>query len=307
VVCNSPPEKSVRTGGGKWLGGASESIVRILDKISLRSFVHMLVHVCVAVVLAVVFYFGQFVTETIVDNNLVTILAAIAAASGVFLAVSLAFGTFKSQYYTDWLYRSHERLISQREKLADRMEKSAKKYPDISRSLVGRYLSMAFYWPGQPVNTDEVFESNKVFINWVREQQKKGGKKVDFGNIDDYETFAKHAIDAMLVENESSHILIELSLVERYGRTLGAVPPLITTWTLILVYSLIFAVLGSLNIMCDYMNLSILIVPIYLCFIAGSTIVIDFWAWIQYMRMREKGWEMGVSDLMQQYGSEKHE
>jgi len=61
-----------------------------------------------------------------------------------------------------------------------------------------------------------------------------------------------------------------------------------------------------LNIIYDGMNLSILIIPIYLCFFAGSAIVIDFRGLIKQMRIREKGWEMGVSAFMQQHGSEKY-
>jgi len=44
-----------------------------------------------------------------------------------------------------------------------------------------------------------------------------------------------------------------------------------------------------------------------LCFFAGSALVIDFWALMEHMRIREKGWEIAMSDFVQQYGSERHE
>jgi len=292
---------------GEWLARAFRFLFRILDKVSLRSFAQVLVHVCLAVALAALFYFGQFVAETISANILVTILAAVAAASGALLAVSLAFGTFRSQYYTDWTYRSRERLRNQLEKLEGRMRKSAEKYPDISRHLVDQYMFMASYIPGQPVDVDEVFKLYGMFHEWLKEKLEKSVKKVDFGNIDDYETFEKHAIDAHLITNESKDVLIELSVAEIHGRALKTLPPLITTWALILVFSLVLAVIGSLNIICDGMNLSILIIPIYLCFFAGSALVIDFWALIHHMRIRERGWEIAMSDFMQQRGLEKHE
>jgi hypothetical protein len=288
------------------LARAFRFLFRILDKVSLRSFASVLVHVCVAVALAALFYFGQFVAETVSDNILVTIMAAVAAASGALLAVSLAFGTFRSQYYTDWTDRNCERLRNHIEKLEDRMRKSAEQYPDISRRLVGQYMFMTSYIRGQPVKIDEVTELYRVFHEWLNEQLVNSVKKVDFGNIDDYETFEKHAIDAHLITNESRDILTELSVAEMHGRALKTLPPLITTWALILVFSLVLAVIGSLNIISDGMNLSILIIPIYLCFFAGSGLVIDFWALMKHMRIREEGWEIAMSDFMQQRGLDKY-
>ena len=304
---NSSPEKPVQKSKRRRLAEVFRFLFLVLDKSSLRSFVHIPVHVCVAVALAALFYFGQFVTETINDNSLVIILSAIAAASGALLAVSLAFGIFRSQYYTDWTYRSRERLRNQRGKLEEMMKKSARKYPDISRRLVEQYLLMALYIPGQPISIDEITDSDKEFHNWVNAQLLKSGKKIDFGDINDYETFEKHAVDASLIANESRDVLTEVSLAEIHGRSLATLPPLITTWALILVFSVVLALIGGFNIISDRMNLSILIIPIYLCFFAGSAIVIDFWGLIHHMRARERGWELGVSAFIKQHGLGKKE
>lgn len=289
---SNSPEKPTRTKKGAWLAGGFQFLFRIIDRVSLRSFVSLLVHVCVTIALAALFYFGQFVAETISDNNLVTILAAVAAASGAFLALSLAFGTFQSQYHTDWTYRNHERLRNQREKIGDMMRKSAGKYPAISRYLSDRYIYVSSYIPGKPVSLHEIFEADVKFRDWATGQVEKSGKKIDFGDIDDYETFAKYAMDAIFIAGDSREILVEISMAELQSRSLGTLPPLITTWALILVFSLVFAVTGSLNIISDCMNLSILMIPIYLCFFALMAIVIDFGALIKGMRIREIGWEM---------------
>jgi hypothetical protein len=300
-------EKPVKKSKRKRLAEVLRFLFHVLDKISLRSFVHIPIHVCVAVALAALFYFGQFVTEAINDASLVSILSAVAAASGALLAISLAFGIFRSQYYTDWTYRSRERLRNQRERLEEMMKKSARKYPDISRRLVGQYLLMALYIPGQPISIDEITESDKEFHDWVNARLVKSGKKIDFGDINDYESFEKHVVDAGLIANESRDVLTEVSLAEIHGRSLATLPPLITTWALILVFSLVFALAGGFNVISDRINLSILIVPIYLCFFAGSAIVVDFWGMIHHMRARERGWKLGVSAFIEQYGSGKKE
>jgi hypothetical protein len=289
------------------LAGALKSLYGIIDQICIRSFASLLVHVCVAAALGAVFYFGQFVAETISDNNLVTVLAAIAAASGAFLALSLALGTFTSQYHTDWTYRNYERLRNQREKIENVMRKSAGKYPKISHYLSDRYMYMYSYIPGKPVELDEIFKADVEFRDWVTKCVDKSGKKIDFGNINDYETFAKHAMDAIFVAGEAREIIVEISMAELHGRGLGSFPPLITTWALIMVFSLVFAITGSLNITSDSINLSVLIMPVYLCFFAVSAIVIDFRALIKRMRIREIGWEMSEKGLTKQNGVGKNE
>jgi hypothetical protein len=303
---SNSPQKDSRTQEGKWLGGVFRFLFRILDRVSLRSFRQVVVHVCIAVALAAVLYFGRFVGGAISDNDLVIILAAIAAGAGALLAVSLALGIFSSQYYTDWTYRSRERLRNQLEGLEDRMQKSARKYPGISSHLVELFMLMAMYIPGQPVEFDKVREADKVFHDWVSQELIKSGKKINFGSIDDYETFEKYAFDAHLVASESRDALTEVGLAEVYGRTLNTLPPVIATWALVLVFSLVFAIIGSSDIICGNMNLSILIVPIYLCLFAVSAVVIDCWGLMEHMRAREKGYGMGVSAFVQQHGLEKY-
>lgn len=304
--CSNSSEKGNRKEVGKWLTRTFRFLFKKLDQISVRSFTQLLVHVLIAVALAVVLYFSRFGGEAINDSSTVIILAAMAAAAGALLAVSVALGIFCSQYYTDWSCRSREVRRYQLEKLGDGMQKWARKYPGISGRLGGLFELMAMYIPGQPVDFDKVFESDKVFNLWVKEELEKSGKKIDFGNIDAYESFEKCAYDASLVAGESKEVLMELGLAEMYGRSLSTSPPLIGTWALILVFSLVFAIIGSLDIIGDKMNLSILILPLYLCFFAGSALVIDYRGLMEIMRAREKGYEMGKRAFIEQHGLKKN-
>ena len=155
--------------------------------------------------------------ETISNNSLVAILAGFAAISGGFLALTLAFGTFKSQFHTDWQHRNYERLRNQGEKIGDMMRKSAGKYPDISRYLKDKYFFMASYLPGQRINLNEVAKSDIEFRSWVNEKVEKSGKKMDWGNIDDYESLVKHAVDAMFIADQSREIFAEIEMAELHG------------------------------------------------------------------------------------------
>ena len=127
-------------------------VIRCLDQCALRSYQQLLVHCFIAIALAVLLYFLIGNKVNISSSDFVTIMPSIAAASGVLLAISLAFATFVSRYVSDWRERSIDRLQRQREKLAAQMELSAQHHPDISRKLVNLYLLSAFYIPGQPLS-----------------------------------------------------------------------------------------------------------------------------------------------------------
>lgn len=293
-------EKGTRTKVRKQLGRAFGFLFRKLDQISVRSYTQVVVHVLIGLALAVVLYYCRFVGPAISDSSLVIILAAVAAASGALLAVSVALGIFSSQHYTDWSYRSHERLANVLEKLKDGMEKWAWRYPGISGRLGKVFKAVAEYRRGEPVDIDKVIELDVVFYSWVNEELAKSGKKIDFGNVRDYESFERYAYDAALVAKESIEALMEVGIAERYGRSLTTHASVLGTWAMVVVFSLVFAIIGSLNIIPDKMNLSILIVPIYLCFFAGSAVVIDYRGLLRIMRVWERGYEMSKSAGMGQ-------
>lgn len=276
----------------KKLGG---SVISLLDQIALRSFRQVLIHVCVAVGLAILFYFWVGGTITISGNNFVTIMSSIAAASGALLAVSLAFATFMSRFMTDSRERLIERLQRQQEKLALQMKKSAQSYPEISRRLTNLYLMAAFYIPGQPIDTNEVRKASKIFHDWANKQIQKSSKKIDFANPNQYDSFEKHLFNASLCSNEIGYTLTELGLAELSSRTLATHPPLITAWAMILIYALVFAIVGGTGFFIDNLNVSILIIPTYLALLAILALILDFKASIIHIRAREIGYEMAMS------------
>ena len=294
---------------GEYSSGRFEFLVNIIDHAGLRSLIGLLVHVCVGVALATLFYFGRFVSVNISDNNLVTVLAGITAVSGVFLALTAAFGTFKSQFQTDWAYRNNKRLRNQRERIGNMMRKSAGKYPEIASYLKDKYLFLSSYLPGQGVSfneMNEMVESDTKFRSWVSGRVKKSGQKIDWGNIEDYDSFVKHGIDAMFAADESREVIAEIKLAELHARNIGTLQPLIMTWAIILVYSLVFAVTGSLDVMRDSVNLSILIIPIYLSFLAVIAVVLDFWNLIRMTRIREIGWAESTRGERRPHWSEQY-
>jgi len=273
-------------------------IIRYIDKFALRSFIQVIVHICIAVILAKMFYYIPLFRIYLSDNSFVTIISSIATASCVFLAVTLAFATFRSQYYTEWTHRNLDRLRCQQEKLESHMKESAKSYPDISHSLVDMYMLFASYIPGQPIDMGVVEKADKDFHEWAAEHIKKDGKKFDFGNINDYESFEKHLWNAHLLSTESRDILTELHVAEVSGRSLNTLIPLATTWAVVLIYALVFAIIVSTGIIFVNANFSILIVPLYLLLFAISALLLDFRGLILSMRMREVGYEMAMASFI---------
>ena len=270
-------------------------VIRCLDQYALRSYKQLLVHCFIAIALAVLLYFLVGNKVNISSSDFVTIMSSIAAASGALLAISLAFATFMSRFVTDWRERSIDRLQRQREKLAAQMELSAQKYPDISRRLVNLYMLSVFYIPGQPIEYDVIEKADHEFHDWANKQIEKSDKKIDFGNVTHYDSFEKHLFDAHVISNDMSFSLTELSLYERYSRTLGTHPPLITGWAIILVYALVFAFIGSIGFLCNNLNFSLLALPLYLSIFSITALVLDTRASIISMRGREVGYEKAMS------------
>ncbi|MFC1977387.1 hypothetical protein ACFLWS_03870 [Chloroflexota bacterium] len=270
-------------------------IIKLLDHYALRSFLQLLVHIIIG--LAAILYFLIDSRVIIQSGDFVTIMSSSAAASGALLAVSLAFATFMSRFATDWNERSVDRLQKQREKLAFQMKLSAQYYPDISRALVNLYRLASFYIPGQPIEQEIIDDARNTFHEWASPQaleSQKDGKSIDFGNITHYDSFENHIFDANILCNETAFSLSELSRAERFGRSLFTYPPLITGWALILVFSLVFAFIGSMEVLRAAFHLPLLLFPIYLSLFSIIALIVDFWASIGHFRARETGYEQAV-------------
>ena len=273
-------------------------ILKYLDKYEIRSFLQLLIHIVIAIGLATILYFLIDSRISIQSNNFVTVMSSIAAASGALLAVSLAFATFMSRFASDWRERIIDRLQKQRVKLASQMRLSAWYYPDISRALVDLYELCAFYIPGQPIEQETIDKASYTFHDWANPQMiesSKSGRTIDFGNPTHYDTYEKHMWDAHILCSDLTFSLTELSLAEKFGRSLFTHPPLITGWALILLYSLVFAFIGSMEVLCPTSHFPLLFNPIYLSLFAIIALTLDFKASIGNIRLRETGYEQAMT------------
>lgn len=273
-------------------------IIKYLDKYAIRSFLQLLVHIVIALGLAILLYLLIDGRVIIQSSNFVTIMSSIAAASGALLAVSLAFATFMSRFMIDWRDRSFDKLQIQREKFELQMKLSAQYHPDIPRALTGLYQLATFYIPGQSVEQEIIDEASDTFHKWAYPQMiqcQKEGKTIDFGDASRYDSFEKHLFDAFFLCKDMAYCLSELRRSELFGRSLFNHPPLITGWALVLVYSIIFAFIGGMGVICTIFQLPILVIPIYLSIIAIIALILDFRGIIGVIRERETAYETAMS------------
>ena len=272
-------------------------LIKYLDKYAIRSFLQLLVHIVIALGLAALLYFLIGSKVIIQSNSFVTIMSSIAAASGALLAVSLAFATFMSRFMIDWRDRSIDKLQIQCEIFASQMKLSAQYFPDIPRVLAELYKLAIFYIPGQPIEQEIIDKAGDTFRNWANPQMiqsQKEGKTIDFGDANRYDSFEKHLFDAHMLCKDMTFCLSELRLSEKFGRSLFNHPPLLTGWAMVLVYSIIFAFIGGMGVLCTIFQLPILVIPIYLAIFAIIALVLDFRGIIGVIRQRETAYEMAM-------------
>jgi len=274
-----------------------------ISKYLIRSFKHALVYTIIAIGLALLFFFLASNNTRISSNNFVTIMSSIAAATGALLAVSIAFYTFVSRYMTDWRDRILERFRQEREELKLQIENSAKYHPEISRRLVNLYILATQYIPGQAINKDEVYEADQIFSLWAMEKAKRSKNKIDLGDLSKYDSFEKHLFDAHYYSTAVRHSMIDLHVAEVSGRSIPTFPPLVTTLAGIIIFSLIFAIIGGTSIINANYYISILIIPSFLLVFSIIALILDFKAIMSTMRIYEIGYEKGVLELVKKTDS----
>jgi len=275
--------------------------LNIIDKVqryAIRTFRQLLVHSLVAVVLSILlgFVLGNYIAISV--NNFVVIISSASAASGVLLAVSLALATFFARHVTDWRDRLIHKLREDQERLAMQMERSAKFHPEISRRLTELYLQSAFYIPGQTVDIEKMRSADKIFHGWAKEQAQKSANKFDFGNLNTYESFEKHIFDAHLRSTELTQTLSQLHVVEVAGRSITTFSPLIIAWVILVIFTLVFAIVGSMSVIPLSLNFPILLIPFYLFLVAIFALTKDITAILSHMRILETGYEKAMVELV---------
>lgn len=269
-----------------------------LDKYAVRTYRQVLIHSIVTLVLFVLLYFTLGERISIATISFVAIMSSMAAACGALLAVSLALAMFFSRHIIDWRDRLIEALRESLTLLGAQMGKSAQRYPEISRRLVELYLKAAFYIPGQPIDRDDVFKASGVFDDWARKEALKSKRKFDFGNLKTYDSFEKHLFDASLCSTNVRENLLLLSVTETAGRSIPSFAPLIMVWAIIMVFSLVFSIIGGMGLLSENDNLAFLIIPFYLFIVAIFALIKDITAIIPSMRMLETGYEQAMLDLV---------
>lgn len=274
--------------------------LNIIDKLqmyAIRTNKQLVVHILVIVILAIIVsvFLGNFYVISV--NNFVVIISSMSAVAAVLLAVSLALVTFFGRHIMDWGDRLTYKLKEDQRRIERQMEKSAKLHPEISNRLVELYLKSAYYIPGQPIDTSEIYAADRVFSDWAKEQAKKSTKKFNFGDLSTYDSFEKHLFDAQLNNTELRLTLIELSLVEVAGRSITIFSPLIITWVIITIFTLVFAIIGATSLIPLFLNIPILLIPFYLLLVAIFALTKDITAILRHMRIRETGYELAIAEL----------
>lgn len=274
------------------------NIIDKLQRYAIRTFRQLLVHSLVAVLLSILlgFVLGNYIAVSV--NNFVAIISSASAASGVLLAVSLALATFFARHVTDWRDRLVHKLREDQERLAMQMERSAKFHPEISRRLTELYLQSAFYIPGQTVDIEKMRSADKIFHGWAKEQAQKSANKFDFGNLNTYESFEKHIFDAHLRSTELTQTLSQLHVVEVAGRSITTFSPLIIAWVILVIFTLVFAIVGSMSVIPLSLNFPILLIPFYLFLVAIFALTKDITAILRHMRILETGYEKAIVELV---------
>jgi len=274
------------------------NIIDKLQRYAIRTFRQLLVHSLIAVLLSILlgFVLGNYIAVSV--NNFVAIISSASAASGVLLAVSLALATFFAKHVTDWRDRLIHKLREDQERLAMQMERSAKFHPEISRRLTELYLQSAFYIPGQTVDIEKMRSADKIFHGWAKEQAQKSANKFDFGNLNTYESFEKHIFDAHLRSTELTQTLSQLHVVEVAGRSITTFSPLIIAWVILVIFTLVFAIVGSMSVIPLSLNFPILLIPFYLFLVAIFALTKDITAILRHMRILETGYEKAMVELV---------
>lgn len=273
------------------------NIIDKIQKYAIRTYKQLFVHILVIIILAIIVGVLLSNDYIISANSFVVIISSMSAAAGVLLAVSLALATFFSRHLTDWRDRLIYKLKEDQRRIERQMEKSARLHPEISNRLAKLYLKSAFYIPGQAVDLSEIYAADKIFSDWAKEQAKKSTKKFNFGDLKTYDLLEKHLFDAQLNNTELRHTLIELNLVEVAGRAITTFSPLIITWVIITLLTLVFAIIGAMSVLPLFLNIPILLIPFYLFLVAIFALTKDVTAILRHMRIMETGYEQAMADL----------
>lgn len=276
-------------------------LVGFLERYAIPSFKHVVIHSCIAIVLLVIFFLTLKNLVIISGGSFVSITSSISAASGALLAISLALATFFSRYITDWRDKLIDKLEKGQIELANQMTRSAKNHPEISQRLTELYLQSYMYIPGQAVDTDEVLEASKIFNEWATAkalESQNANRTFNFSNLNTYESLEKHLFDANQSSRHVRESLMLLSAAEKTSRAIVVFPPLMASWGVILLVSLVFAFIGGMGVLDVGVYFPMLLMLLYLIIVSLIALVISSGNIITFTtRGLEKGYEIAMAQL----------
>lgn len=282
---------------GKNRDGSILSMTDKLQRYAFRSMTQVVVHVLASIVVALVLYFLFHDKLSVPETYFVTITSSMSAASGALLAVTIALASYYSLNAINWRDRLVDKLAEASVRTRKQMEKSAEQYPEISRQLAPLYEKSLLYVPGKPINKTEIDEIAKSFLNWARNQAQRRTRKIDAGDVTEYDSFEMHLRDALMCEHEISHSLRLLDVVRHRIQTIGTFSPLTIGWVTVLILTLTFAIVGSMGVLPEKTGFPLLVIPFWLFLIGGFALVKDIMAVLTGFQIQEIGFDEALAEL----------
>ena len=286
---------------GKKTGSKRDSIaLRTIDKLeryAFRSTTQVVVHVLASIVVALALYFLLRDKISVPETYFVTIAFSMSAASGVLLAVTIALAGYYSLNAMNWRDKLVDKLAEASLRTRKQMEKSAKQHPEISRQLAPLYEKSLLYVPGKPINKTEIDEITNSFLKWARKQAESRTRKIDAGDVTEYDSFEMHLRDALICEHQISHSLRLLDIVRNRIQIIGTFSSLTIGWGTVLILTLTFAILGSTGVLPENVGLPLLVIPFWLLLIGGFALLKDIMAVFAGFQIQEIGFDKALAEL----------
>lgn len=272
-------------------------ITNKLERYTFRSTTQVVVHVLVSIIIATVIYLLLRNTVGVPETYFVTITSSMSAASGALLAVTIALAGYYSLPAMNWRDKLVDELARASLRTRKQMEKSAKQHPEISRQLAPLYEKSLLYVPGKPINKTEINEIAKSFLIWAKKQAESKPRKLDAGNVAEYDSFEMHLRDALVCEHQISHNLILLDIVRNRIQTIGTFSFLTVGWAAVFVLTLTFAILGSSGVIPENVGLPLLAIPFWLFLVGGFALLKDITAVFAGFQFQEIGFDEALAEL----------
>lgn len=273
------------------------SIADRLQKYTFRSLKQIMIHVVVSFMLAIILYFVLSDRMSVSNDNFVAITASMTAASGALLAVTIALASFYSLHVTDWRDKLIERLAQAGAAIREQMQKSAQRHPEISRHLAALYDKAVGYIPGQSIDTEEIGNVAKIFVDWANEQVKTRARELDPGDPVEYDSFELHLRDALLCHSKARHTLTLLSVVSMGVRAITTFTPLVVGWVVTLLVTLTLAIIGGIGVIPENLSFPVLVIPFWLFLVAAFALVKDITAVLSHLRGQETAYDEALKQL----------